>query len=121
MYLVPLMAIKVYCERNATRPWLTELERQRKIVLVQFPYDGHNRRVRQRATPSVVTVDSTYVTCDMTIPISDMVEYERCEQIRRIIGRKTRATPGTLTAVQVRLRRLPHYGQGRHPAERGGA
>jgi hypothetical protein len=82
------MAIKVYCERNATRPWLTELERQGKIVLVQFPYDGHNRRVRQRATPSVVTADSTYVTCDMMIPINDMVESEKCEQIRRIIGKE---------------------------------
>jgi hypothetical protein len=59
---------KAYVERNAMRPWLTELRRQGKVVLVLFPYDGHNPGGVQLATPSVVTCDSTWVTCDMTIP-----------------------------------------------------
>ena len=82
------MLIKVYCERNAWRDWMAELQRQGTISLVQFPYDGHNRRVRRLAIPSVVTADSTYVTCDMTIPISDMVGSEKFEDIRRIIRRE---------------------------------
>ena len=57
-------------------------------MLVQFPYDGHNRRVRQRATPSVVTADSTYVTWDMMVSLSDTVESEKFEDIRRIIRRE---------------------------------
>ena len=31
------MDVKVYVERNAMRPWLTDLKRQGKIVLVLFP------------------------------------------------------------------------------------
>ena len=57
------------------------------IVLVLFPYDGHNPGGVQLATPSVVTCDSTCVTWDMTIPISDMDASEKLEPIRKIIRR----------------------------------
>lgn len=77
----------VYCERNADRSWLRDLAHQGKIELVLFPYDGYDRHM-QLGTPSVVTCDSTYVTCDMTIPIGEMVESEKCAQIRRIIGKE---------------------------------
>src|SRR6266550_403311 len=81
------MDLKVYVERNAMRTWLADLKRQGKIVLVLFPYDGRNPGGVQLATPSVVTCDSTWVTWDMTIPINDMVESEKFEQIREIIRR----------------------------------
>jgi len=61
--------VKVYVERNAMRPWLTELSRQGKIVLVSFPYDGHNPSGVEIATPSVVTADSTWLTWDMDDPV----------------------------------------------------
>jgi hypothetical protein len=79
------VAVKVYVERNALRGWLRKLRRQGQIELVLFPYDGRNPRGVQRATPSVVTVDSTWVTADMTIPISDMSASEKLDDIRRIV------------------------------------
>ncbi len=84
-----LMLIKVYCERSAMREWLADLKRQGTIVLVHSPYDNDGRLPRRMrpATPSVVTADATAFTADMTIPISDMVESEKCEDIRRIIRR----------------------------------
>ena len=39
-----------------------------------------------------MTFDSTWVTCDMTIPISDMIESEKLEDIRRIIRRANEKT-----------------------------
>jgi len=74
--------LKVYVERNAMRGWLTDLRRQGKIALVLFPYDGRTPGGVQLATPS------TWLTADMTIPISDMVESTKLEQIRKIIRRK---------------------------------
>jgi hypothetical protein len=81
------MTVKVYVERHAMRGWLRKLRREAKIVLVLFPYDGHNPSGVEVATPSVVTADSTWLTFDMTIPLSDMDGSEKFEQIRRIIWR----------------------------------
>jgi hypothetical protein len=80
--------VKVYVERNAIRAWLTDLKRQGKITLVLFPYDGDNPSGVEMATPSVVTCDSTWLTWDMTISVSDMQGSEKFEQIRRIIRRE---------------------------------
>src|SRR2546426_10606725 len=79
------MGYKIYVERNALRLWIWDLKRQGKIQLVLFPYDGRNPAGVQLATPSVVTCDSTWVTWDMTIPISDMVGSDKFEQIRQIL------------------------------------
>ena len=70
------------------KPWLRELSRQGKIVLVLFPYDGYNPAGVKFATPSVITADSTWLTADMTIPFSDMEGSEKFEQIRQIIRRE---------------------------------
>jgi len=80
-------ALTVYVERNAMRPWLTTLSKQGTIALVSFRYNGHNPSGVEVAMPSVVTADSTWVTFDMTIPISDMEGSDKFEQIRRIIRR----------------------------------
>jgi hypothetical protein len=81
------MPVRVYCERNAMRPWLRDLEREGRIVRVLFPYDGNNPRDIQLATPSVVTCDSTWIIADMAIRIGDMEASEKLEQIRMIIRR----------------------------------
>ncbi len=81
-------AVRVYVERNAMRPWLTELSRQGRIVLVLFPYDGHNPSGVRLATPSVVTADSTWLTWDMTIRVSDMEGSEKFERVRQIVRRE---------------------------------
>ena len=80
--------MKVYVERNAMRPWLTELSHRGRIVLVSFPYDGHNPSGVEIATPSVVTANSTWLTWDMTIPCSDMEGSEKFEGVRQIIRRE---------------------------------
>jgi hypothetical protein len=85
--MMKVPAMKVYVERNAMRPWLTELGRKGKVALMLFPYDGHNPSGVEIATPSVVTADSTWVTWDMTIPCSDMEGSAKFEQIRQIIRR----------------------------------
>jgi len=95
--------VKVYVERNAMRPWLTELSRQGKIVLMLFPYDGHTPSGVQLATPSVVTADSTWLSWDMTIPLSEMEGSEKFEQIRQIIRREkenVRKAPAGLIGEQ---------------------
>jgi hypothetical protein len=77
---------KVYCERGAYRRELRDLENGGLIQLVHFPYEGHNRKVRTQATPSVVTFDTTYITADSTVPIGEMVESDKFRQILAIIG-----------------------------------
>jgi hypothetical protein len=58
-------------------------------VCVLFPYDDAKQpRGVQLATPSVVTCDSTSVTWDMAIRISDTAPSEKLEQIRTIIRRE---------------------------------
>ncbi len=97
------MDVKVYAERNAMRPWLTDLSRKGRIVLMLFPYDGHNPSGVQLATPSVVTADSTWLGWDMTIPVTDMEGSEKFEQIRQIIRREkenVRDVPAGLISEQ---------------------
>jgi hypothetical protein len=63
------------------------MERDGLIQLLHFPYEGHNRRIRTRATPSVVTWDTTYVTLNEILDSADvMVGSEKFSQIRMIIG-----------------------------------
>lgn len=83
------MPIKVYCERNAVRPWLRALQAQGKITLVLFPYDGNNPAGVELATPSVVTMDSTWVRFSMPIPISDMEASPKIDEIRKVLWRRT--------------------------------
>jgi hypothetical protein len=79
--------LKVYCERGAYRTELRSMERDGLIQLLHFPYEGHNRRIRTRATPSVVTWDTTYVTLNEILDSADvMVGSEKFSQIRMIIG-----------------------------------
>jgi hypothetical protein len=81
------MALKVYCERGAYRQELRVLEEAGTIQLVDFPYEGLNKKVRAQADPSKVTMDSTYITSDSSLPIGSMIESEKFEDILRIVGR----------------------------------
>lgn len=78
--------MKVYCERGAYSPKLRDLEKNGLITLIHFPYEGHNRNIKQQAIPSVVTVDCTYITADSEIPISQCSESSKMESIRAIVG-----------------------------------
>ncbi len=85
------------------KPWLTELKRQGKIVLVLFPYDGPNPSSVEMAAPWVVTCDSAWLTFDMTIPDSDIEGSEKFEQTRKIIRREkenVRKVPAGLIGEQ---------------------
>lgn len=65
---------------------LRELQQTGAITLVSFPYENRNRRIGQRAVPSKLTADSTFITADdTTILISDC-ESEMFPRIRRIVG-----------------------------------
>lgn len=78
--------LKVYCERGAYRQDLSVLERSGQIEIVHYPYEGQNKKIRTRATPSVVTMDSTYVTFDDTTPIGEMSASDKFPEILSIIG-----------------------------------
>jgi hypothetical protein len=82
------MALKVYCERGAYRKELRVFEESGAIQLVHFPYEGHNQRVRSQATPSKVTADCTYLTCDSSLPIGSMQESEKFQDILGLLGRE---------------------------------
>ncbi len=79
---------KIYCERGAWRDKLREFEKKGIIEIVSFPYEGKSRKTPKRSTPSLVTFDSTHLTWDMNILISDCNGSSKLDQIRKIIGRK---------------------------------
>lgn len=81
------MSVKVYVERNAMRDWLRILSREGRIVLMLFPYDGHNPPGVRRATAGLITCDSTWLDWSMDIPLSEGDPSEKFEEIRRIVRR----------------------------------
>lgn len=78
---------RVYCERGAYRRDLTDFERSGLIQIVHFPYEGRNKKIRTRATPSKVTCDSTYITWDDATPIGQMTPSSKFVAILRIVGK----------------------------------
>jgi hypothetical protein len=78
----------IYCERGAWRNELKDLESQGKIKIVTFPYEGRSKRTPNFSKPSLITCDSTNITCDMNFLISDSVRSEKYEEIRSIVGKK---------------------------------
>jgi len=81
------VSVKVYVERNAMRDWLRTLSREGKVVLMLFPYDGHNPSGVRRATAGLITCDSTWLDCSMDIPIGEGDPSEKFEEIRRVVRR----------------------------------
>jgi len=53
--------MKVYCEHHAVLPGLRELHRKGRIMLLLFPYDQRNRRIKKVATPSETTFDEANI------------------------------------------------------------
>ena len=78
---------KIYCERGAYRKELRELELSGKIEIVSFPYEGRNRKTPKDSRPSIITMDSTYITWDMTFLIGDAVESDKFSQIASMVGK----------------------------------
>lgn len=78
--------MKVYCEDGAVTKALVELQREGRITLVSFPYENRNRRIRERAQPSRITMDAKFITwADTDIRFSDR-ESEMWERIQSIVG-----------------------------------
>lgn len=81
----------VYCEGGAYVGIVKDLRRERLIKVIIGPYDTQPKKKRfEPARPSLVTMDSTYFTCDNPTPISDLVESPKYEEILRIIGKQNR-------------------------------
>ena len=54
---------------------------------MHFPYEGDSRRIKTQATPSDLTTDSFYVTCDSEIKIDQTLGSEKLADIRTIVGK----------------------------------
>lgn len=78
--------IKVYCERGALRKELTQLKNCGLVHLIHFPYEGHTKKLEVTDTPSIISADITYMTCDSTIKIGDCDHSEKYHEIKSIIG-----------------------------------
>jgi hypothetical protein len=78
--------MKVYCEDGAFTKALRELQTEGRITLVSFPYENRNRRIRQRASPSKITADSTFSTADDTTTRISDCESDMFVPIRDIVG-----------------------------------
>lgn len=80
------MLEKIYCERGAYRSELRQLEREGLIRLTHFPYEGHNRKISERASPSTMTADAKYITADSDLLIGECEPSDKFEDILTIIG-----------------------------------
>ena len=77
----------VYCEDGAVTKALRALQREGTITLVAFPYENRNRRIKERAQPSRITMDAKFITwADTAIRFSDR-ESDMFERIQSIVGR----------------------------------
>ena len=78
--------MKVYCEDGAVTKALLALQREGKITLMSFPYENRNRRIKERAKSSRITMDAKFITwADTEIRFSGC-ESEMWERIRSIVG-----------------------------------
>lgn len=77
---------KAYCELGALTNTVKKLRSAGRLILVNFPYDARRSKKFGMAEPSLVTADSTYITCDSSIRISDTVGSPLLSKIREIVG-----------------------------------
>jgi hypothetical protein len=87
--------VTVYVERGATFVELKDLSRKGRLTLIHFPYDEGDRsffygkwsKYLRRAKGSLVTCDTTQLTADAAIRISDMERSAIYSKIQQIVGR----------------------------------
>ena len=89
--------VTVYVERGATFSELKRLTREGRTTLIHFPYDEGDRsffygrwnKYLYRARSSLVTCDTTQLTFDEDILISDMEGSSLYRKIQKIVGRES--------------------------------
>jgi hypothetical protein len=87
--------VTVYVERGATFVELKYLSRKGKLTLIHFPYDDGDRpffygrwsKYLRRAKASLVTCDTTQLTSDPDLRISDMEGSAIYRNLQQIVGR----------------------------------
>ena len=79
--------IKIYCEDGSMTKAIKNLKKDSDIELVSFPFENINKRTTDSKRPSELTCDSTFVTGDSDIRISDTVASELFAEIEEIVGK----------------------------------
>ncbi|WP_139062559.1 hypothetical protein [Aquimarina megaterium] len=80
--------IKIYCEDGAMTKDIRMLKNSGSIELISFPFENFNRRTTDSKLPSNLTIDSTFITADSDIKISDTVSSDIFDKIANIIGKE---------------------------------
>lgn len=78
--------IKIYCEDGAMTKEIRSLKQRDNIILISFPFENYNKRTVDSKLPSNLTCDSTFITADSDMLISDTVHSEIFDSIKRIVG-----------------------------------
>lgn len=65
---------------------IRSLKNYRNIELISFPFENINKRTVDSKNPSELTCDSTFITCDSDILISNTVRSDIFESIGKLIG-----------------------------------
>ena len=64
-----------------------DLKKIAHIVLISFPFENYNKRTTKSKKPSELTCDSTLITAESDILISDTCRSEIFNSIEKIIGK----------------------------------
>lgn len=67
---------------------IKNLKKDPSIELISFPFENINKRTTDSIKPSELTMDSTFVTMDSDIRISDTVGSEIFDDLKNIIGKE---------------------------------
>ena len=78
---------KIYCEDGSMNKEILSLKKDyQNIELISFPFENFNRKTIDSKKPSELTADSTFVTADSTILISDTESSDIFNILKKIIG-----------------------------------
>ena len=78
--------IKIYCEDGSMNKEIRSLNSYQSVELITFPFENFNKRTVDSKRPSELTCDSTFITADSDILISDTDRSEIFESLEKIIG-----------------------------------
>jgi len=85
------MTTKVYCEHNAFREELWQLQKEGIIEIINFPYEQKINKKHHRARPSkALWKDLNVPWNEMNWLWKEMDGSEKLEMIRKILGPRTR-------------------------------
>lgn len=82
---------KVYCDHGSITSELRQLERQKRITLVTFPYDDECKKIQQVAQPSMAQIRDLHMPIkDLSGTFGDYAPSEKYLQIEQILGKNNR-------------------------------